>query len=163
MSTLNVGQIQDLSGKPLVKPTGSILQVVNINTVGQTGNVTTTSVSYVTTGFSLSITPFSASSKLLVTSNFQTLFGGGGVDDGSAFKIYRDGTAINTANSGDCLLYSNDTPGNGYSKQTIIHYVNSNSTNPTTFELYFSNQWGGTTYLNRDWGTNNITIMEIAA
>lgn len=164
MSTLNVGSIKDLTGKPLVEPTGSILQIVNTNTVGQSGAVTTSSASYVTTGFSLSITPKSASSKLLILVNFNTNFnGGGGVDDGCTFKLYRDGTAINTANSGDNLSYNNTTPGATHIPMQIIHYVNSNSTNSTTFELYFNNQWGGIAALSIQWGTNSITIMEIAA
>lgn len=164
MSTLNVGSIKDLTGKPLVEPTGSILQIVNTNTVGQSGAVTTSSASYVTTGFSLSITPKSASSKLLVLVNFNSYFnGGGGADDGCVFRLYRDGTAINTANSGDNLNYNAGTPAASHHPMQIIHYVNSNSTNSTTFELYFNNQWGGIAALSIQWGTNSITIMEIAA
>lgn len=163
MSTLNVGSIKDLTGKPLVEPTGSILQVVNTNSVGNIANVSTTSSSYVTTGFGLSITPKSASSKLLILVNFNSYFNGGGVDDGCSFKLYRDNVAINTANSGDNLNYNNTTPGATHSPMQIIHYVNSNSTNSTSFELFFVNLWGGTTIFNRVWGTNSITIMEIAA
>ena len=163
MSTLNVGSIKDLTGKPLVEPTGSVLQVVNANTVGNNTNVNTTSSTYVTTGFSLSITPKSASSKLLVICNFNSLYNGGGVDDGAAFRLYRDGAAINTANGGDNLNYNNTTPGASYVPITIIHYVNSNNTNSTTFELYFCDQWGGTATLANNWGTTSMTITEIAA
>lgn len=164
MSTLNVGSIKDLTGKPLVEPTGSVLQVVNTNSVGQTGATSTTSSTYVTTGYSLSITPKSASSKLLVLVNFSSRFdGAGGADDGCIFKIYRDGAAINAANNSDQFNYNAGTPGNTYVPMQIIHYVNSNSTNSTTFELFFANQWGGSATLSSTWGTNSITIMEIAA
>ena len=163
MSTLNVGSIKDLTGKPLVEPTGSVLQVVNTNTVGNNTNVNTTSSTYVTTGFSLSITPKSASSKLLVICNFNSLYNGGGADDGAAFRLYRNGTAITTANNGDNLSYNNTTPGATYIPMQIIHYVNSNNTNSTTFELYFCDQWGGTATFVNLLGTNSMTIMEIAA
>jgi hypothetical protein len=164
MSTLKVGSIQDLTGKPLVEPTGSILQIVNTNTVGSSNVITTTSATYVTTGFSLSITPKSASSKLLVIVNFNTNFNGaGGADDGCAFKLYRNGAAINTANAGDNLNYNGGTPGATHIPMQIIHYVNSNNTNPSTFELFFTDQWGGTATFTNNWGTNSITIMEIAA
>jgi hypothetical protein len=165
MSTLKVGQIQDLTGKPLVKPTGSVLQVVNTNTVGQSPvDTSTTSASYVTTGFSLSITPFSASSKLLVMYSGNCRFSGGSGDDGVTFKIYRDGTAINTTNNGDNLAYRGDSNGNNHHiPHSIIHFVNANNTNSTTFTLFFSNQWGGTGAWSSFWGTASMTIMEIAA
>ena len=166
MSTLKVEQIQSLSGKPLLKNTGSILQIVNANTVGLTGEVTTTSATYVTTGFSLSITPISASSKLFVEFcgnvkfNAATDVG----DNGCAFKIYRDGSAINSTNSGDSLFYRSDSAAtNQHGPCSIIHFINANSTASTTFTLFFADLWGGTAVYSRSWGTQSLTITEISA
>lgn len=166
MSTLKVNEIQDNTGKIILNNTGSILQVVNANTVGASGEISTTSATYVTTGYSVSITPISATSKLYVE-----LVGNGKFnhptepgDNGVAFKIYRDGVAINSANSGDCLIYRSDaSTQNHHFPVSISHYVNANSTATTTFTLFYLDLWGGTGYYSTAFGTHQFTVMEIAA
>lgn len=163
MSTLRVNQIQTTTGKPILNSTGSILQIVNSNTLGLTGEITTTSAAYVTTGLSVTITPISASSRLLVEFVGNGKFISGTGDDGVSYKIYRDGTALNS-NAGDNLLYRSDSnTNNQHLPCCITHYVNANNTNSTTFTLFFSNQWGGTGVISRDWGVNQFTVMEISA
>lgn len=163
MSTLRVNQIQTTAGKPILNSTGSVLQIVNSNTLGLTGELTTTSASYVSTGLSVSITPTSASSKLFVEFVGNGKFLNGTGDDGVTFKIYRDGTALNL-NVGDCLLYRSDAnTQNHHMPCCITHYVNANNTTSTTFTLYFNNQWGGTGVISKDWGVNQFTVMEISA
>jgi hypothetical protein len=165
MSILKVNQIQDTTGKVILRSTGSILQVVNVNSIGVGGEISTTSASYVTTGLSVSITPLSASSKLYVelVGNCKFFHPTDVGDNGVVFKIYRDGAAINS-NAGDFLFYRSDAAAqNHHAPITITHYVNANSTSPTTFTLYYNNQWGGTGYYSRDWGTHQFTVMEIAA
>jgi hypothetical protein len=166
MSILKVNQIQDTTGKIILGSTGSILQVVNANSIGVGGAITTTSASYVTTGLSVSITPLSASSKLYVelVGNAQFLAATDVGDNGVAFRIYRDGTAINSTNSGDGLYWRNDSGAqNHHGLITITHYVNANSTATTTFTLFYADFWGGTGSYSRDWGTHQFTVMEIAA
>ncbi len=165
MSTLKVNEIQDTVGKIILRNSGSILQVVNANSVGVIGELSTTSVAYVTTGLSVSITPISATSKLYVELvgnckyNHPTEPG----DNGVTFKIYRDGAAIN-AGAGDCLFYRSDaSTQNHHFPVALSHFVNANSTATTTFTLFFSDQWGGTGFYSRDWGTHQFTVMEIAA
>jgi hypothetical protein len=166
MSILKVNEIQDPSGKIILRNSGSILQVVNANSVGASTEVSTTSATYVTTGYSVSITPISATSKLYVELvgnckfNHPTEPG----DNGVTFKIYRDGVAINTANSGDCLFYRSDaSTQNHHAPLALSHYVNANSTATTTFTLFYNNQWGGTGFYSPAWGTHQFTVMEIAA
>ena len=166
MSTLKVNQIQDNTGKIILRSTGSILQVVNTNSVGTAGDISTTSASYVTTGLSVSITPISASSKLYVelvgNAKFYQPTDVG--DNGVAFRIYRDGTSINSINAGDGLYWRSDAAAhNHHGLITITHYVDANSTAPTTFTLFYADLWGGTGYYSRDWGTHQFTVMEIAA
>lgn len=70
-------------------PAGSVLQVVQ--TV-KTSNFSTTSGSYVDiTGYSATITPSSASSKILIISNF---FAGSNLSPYPKFKLLRDSTDI---------------------------------------------------------------------
>lgn len=65
MSILKTNQIQTIAGKQILNSTGSILQVVQ--TI-KTDTFTTSSTTAVdVTGFSVSITPSSASSKILVS------------------------------------------------------------------------------------------------
>jgi hypothetical protein len=166
MSILRVNQIQDSAGKIILTNSGSILQVVNANSVGQTGEISTTSASYVTTGYSVSITPISATSKLYVEliGNAKFYEPTNPDDNGVAFRIYRDGAAINSSNSGDGLYWRSDAAGqNHHGLITISHYVNANSTATTTFTLFYADLWGGTGYYSRDWGTHQFTVMEIAA
>lgn len=158
MSTLKTNAIQTVEGKPILNSTGSILQVVNTNTVGQSNEVSTTSIPYVPTGFSVSITPISASSKLFVQYSGNIKCNGG---DGVAIKIYRDGLAINPG-AGDQLSYIASVPNNKHQSSTINHYVPANSTATTTFSLYFTASWSGTVYVSRDWGLNQFTVWEIS-
>jgi hypothetical protein len=162
---LQTNAIQTVAGKPILNSTGSVLQVVATNTVGSDGDITTSSSAYVTTGLTATITPLSASSKLFVQWSGNVKFYALGADvgdDGIALKIYRDGAAITTSNEN--LFYRSDANSNNqHSPATINQYVNANSTSPTTFALYFCDQWGGTAYIARGWGTNQLTIWEISA
>ena len=163
MSTLKVNQVQTTAGKPILNSTGSVLQVVSTNTFGLSGELSTSSASYVTTGVSVTIAPTSATSKLFVEFVGNGKFNSGSGDDGVTFKIYRDGSPLNL-NAGDCLLYRSDD--NLQSHQmpwSITHYVTAGSTNSTTFTIFFNNSWGGVGYLSRDWGFNQFTVMEISA
>jgi hypothetical protein len=164
MSTLKTNAIQTVAGKPILNSTGSILQVVNANTNGQTGEISTTSSTYVTTGLSVTITPISASSKLFVQFCFNNKFytAGRSGDNGVATKIYRDGSAINTATN-DTLFYRSDAnASNNHTMAVINHYVPANSTASTTFTLYFQASWGAGGYISKDWGTNQFTVWEIS-
>ncbi len=163
MSTLRTNTIESLTGKRLLGTTGSILQVVASDTTASSGEITTTSTTYVSTGVSISITPISASSKLLVVFIGNGKFIGGSGDDGSAYRIYRDGTALNPSRAGDQLFYRSDSNTNNiHFPLPIMHYIDAGSTNTTTFTLFFSNQWGGTAVISRDWGVNEFVVMEIS-
>ena len=163
MSTLKVNQVQTTAGKPILNSTGSVLQVVSTSTIGLTGDVSTSSASFVTTGASVTITPISSTSKLFVEFAGNGKFNSGAGDDGASFKIYRDGSPLNLG-AGDCLLYRSDANGqNHHMPCSITHYVTAGSTSSTTFTLFYSDQWGGLAFLSRDWGNNQFTVMEISA
>lgn len=165
-SIIRTNTVQNTTTKDILRSTGSILQVVCSTALnnGKTGSVSTTSASYVTTNISASITPISASSKLYVRFIGSLYFFGGSGDDGIACKIYRDGTAINSNASGDMLFYRSDSNGaTMLVNAKIVHYVDANNTNPTTFTLFFNNEWGGTANINYDWSAPNFLIMEVSA
>ena len=96
MSTLRANAVQTIAGKPILNSTGSILQVVQ--TI-KTDSFTTTSTSFTdVTGLSVSITPSSTSSKILVIANVPFARDGTGSD--AWVRLVRDSTIIGNGNSG---------------------------------------------------------------
>jgi hypothetical protein len=143
-------------------PTGSVLQVVQSV---WTTRVSTTSTSYVTTGHTASITPSSASNKILVS-----LAGGGwynaNVSNRSLYAtIYRD--AINlepTAGAGFEVAYFNAYAATTHS---ITYLDNPATTSATTYTIYFKAEGGGTNVYTQFGNLSpgvpvTLTLMEIA-
>ena len=139
-------------------PTGSVLQVVNATTTTQD---TTTSSSYSATSLTASITPSSATSKILVLVSLKpgTVASGQGVK----FQLWRGGASvfqIGTANA-----YVNAT---GVAE---IHGASSSSfldspatTSSITYTVYFgSGSNGQSSYNNINNDTSSIALMEISA
>jgi hypothetical protein len=145
---------------------GKVLQVVSTTKVTV---FSTSSTSYIdVTGLSVSITPSSASNKILVivTSNFS------GSSDDCLMQLLRDSTAIGNGTSG--------TVRNGFSMLATAASVNSiitasinfldspSTTSATTYKIQ-TIVLGGTVYVNRRagndsfGGSSTITVMEIAA
>lgn len=159
------GQTLDASAGTLTPSSGQVVQVVESMATG-TGQISTvTSTSYTATGFDVSITPKSSTSKLIVQFTGALRHDGGGTSDGLRAMIYRDGSNPITGHSGlaHCFFYtSSDGSSNKHFNQTIRYEVTSGSTSETTFELYISTYISGTSNLNGDWGTNTLSVMEIA-
>lgn len=151
---------------------GSILQVVSAT---KTDTFTTTSTTFTdVTGLSVSITPSSTTSKILVMTNFQASVSG---DIAVMFRFVRGATAIsvgdaagNRTQASASLLQSNITEQLG---TFSFHFLDSPSTtSATTYKVQtFVN--AGTMYLGRtgsdsDLATrprtaSTITVMEISA
>jgi hypothetical protein len=158
-----------------LSPAGSVLQVVSAT---KTDGFTTTSTSYVDiTGMSVTITPKSANSKILIIANGM-LAGPASVT--SFAQLVRGSTAIGTFGNTSVGTYyaaywnqiSPDTD-RGYANVTFNYLDSPATTSATTYklQLYSSNgtsvAWG-TRYasgsnLPAQGGTSTITIMEISA
>jgi hypothetical protein len=146
-------------------PAGSVLQVVQ--TV-KTDTATTTSLSFGDiTGLSVSITPTSATSKILI---LLTLGGVANTPNAVQINLVRNSTNIAQPDSGANKSTMNPFPGGGtLSFNTSINWLDSPATtSATTYKV----QWkvdGSTGYLNRhvsgvDFNSvSTITVMEIAA
>ena len=149
---------------------GKVLQVV---TTFKSDTATTTSTSFTDTGLSASITPSSASNKILVLSDAK--FGG---DSGNLWYVQfvRNSTVIGNGDASASRISCNFvTDGTG---QTIniftvgLCYLDSPSTtSSTTYKAQFRVRSGNTVYINRtgqdrdgeDGRTaSSITLMEIA-
>jgi hypothetical protein len=156
--TVLVGGTQNIPKAAL--PTGSVLQVVP-NTY--TGFTSTTSTSYVTTGLSASITPTSASSKILIFHSCGVMCNSANVQ--MNLTLYRGGS--NLMAQGQGMLYTNTGATQGFGN--ILYYDSPATTSSTTYTIYFKNHnnSAGTVIWNPDGAsgaaTAQLILMEIAA
>ena len=158
-------------------PTGSVLQVVSTT---KTDTASTSSGTFGDiTGLSVSITPTSASSKILVLLNVT----GGNNDGGAAVQLVRDSTAIAiaTSASGNRINasfgnYYNNTDANSMRGHGLTHLDSPATTSALTYKAQFrvgQTGAGREFYVNRANGNDDatynirtvstITVMEIAA
>lgn len=135
---------------------GNVIQVVNSNTTS--GTFATTSTSFVTTNFSLSITPTSASSKVIAIFNFNAQVYGSGAAEGYA-TIYRGAT--NILNTNGNLIYNNNAT-NIHIPTVLTTTDSPSTTSATTYTLYVRMQGSNTFNINANGGAITITLMEIA-
>jgi hypothetical protein len=142
-------------------PTGSVLQVVSVAYNTQTSNNTG---SYAATGVTLSITPTSSSSKVLVF-----VSGGDAATtspaSGVQTELRRGSTSLATfAVQGPVYIGVN---GNFYiGTGPSINYLDSPATtSSTTYATFFKPQGGAgaTATVQRDGTTSSMTLMEISA
>jgi hypothetical protein len=144
-----------------VSATPRIGQVVTASTATTT---TTTSTSYVdATGLSVTITPTSSTSKILVLTScvFQSWSGTSGTSAGGIYQLVRGATAI--AN-GDFLWLSVGAATSNFiiDSPSSISYVDSPATtSATTYKLQFARASGATNAYANPSGVATITVMEI--
>jgi hypothetical protein len=176
MSIVLDGTNSQISGVP-----GMVLQVVN--TIKTDTFSTTTSTFTDITGLSVTITPTSTSSKILV--RYYVCFGqsDNNANRGSGFRITRNGTAVGVANAaggrsqqGSYCIGSITNEGCNVASQEYLDSPSSTSALTYQVQLLWTAGGGGHTgYVNRSgrfldnvensqgpW-TSGITVMEIAA
>jgi len=173
--TVLVGGTQNIPKAAL--PTGSVLQVIS-STKTDTASTTTTGSWLDVTGLSVSITPTTSSSKIMI---FGRLTGAGtSMTSRLQMRLVRDSTAISIGDassnrlqvSGGELYYGAD---NSTLSNTTITFLDSPATtSSTTYKLQIRNgNASATIYVNRTESnpdnntapvaTSSITVMEIAA
>jgi len=137
---------------------GSVLQVVSTY-YGTTAS--TNSGSYVDTGLSLSITPTSASSKILVMVTHGTPIKTNATTDVN-MRLNRASTVL--WEFGSDMLNVGASPTNNYGTTATIQYLDSPATtSSTTYKTQFCNgQNNGNTVYAHIAGSS-MTLMEIAA
>jgi hypothetical protein len=137
-------------------PSGSVLQVVQSYTAN-TGNVETTSTSFVASGLSVSITPTS-------TNNFISIqMCNPMVDHQSALAIwgtmYVNGSPM--ADADDYHLGYQSTTSR-YGSWAFAGKYNPTSLNALTFEPYYRSQDGGNVKFSHNKSSVSLIAMEIA-
>jgi len=141
-------------------PAGSVLQVVN-NTYqnGTSGYASASSSTLISTGFSVSITPKSSSSKMIITLSAPYETSGSSVCGG--ITIYRNSTNLATGTSPSGYIFRSS---GGYldTSGTIQFYDSPATTSSTTYTVYI-NATSGTFYLGTGGGGINSYIMSLTA
>lgn len=143
------GQIYDANA-----PSGSVIQVVT-DTTGNTG--TTTSTSYIDDGLEVTITPSSASNRIVVI-----VHSGCSVAGGYAYFRIRETTTNTTVAEAPHGNFSNGSPQQLEGVHLVGVFQLSN-TSAKTFKLQGANS-GGTRYIN--YGNDSsptMVVMEISA
>ncbi len=175
-----VSQIQNASlasGVPSVAklPAGSVLQVVSS---AKTDTFSTTSTSYTDiTGLSVSITPTSSSSKILVM--YQLLTTADPANAGVMVRLVRNSTAIFVGDAASSRPQVTNGGASSLNNFCMLPLAGSfldspASSSATTYKLQLFNSGGTTSFVNRTQndrdtslydgrGASSITVMEIAA
>ena len=157
MSTLYVDNLQPNLGSR-VMAAGHVVQVVN--SVISSASPATTVSTYSETGISGTITPQSASSKVLVIINIGGVFKNSG-NTWVNFKWSRNG--VDQGIFSDVTAYDGGSGENNVGSVSMTYLDTPSSTSPVTYAVQFSNNTpAGYAGFNRN-GTNSyITLMEIA-
>jgi hypothetical protein len=136
---------------------GKILQVVQ-GTDG--GSVSSSSASYVSTGLTASITPSSASSKVLIiiTTNINT----DSSSDGGKATIYRGDTSTGTnlAGADDWFQYFFDQDTLSYWPVNMSYLDSPNTTSSTTYTCAMKRMAGT---VQASGGLQTMVLMEVGA
>jgi hypothetical protein len=156
-------------------PAGSVLQVVSATATDPLAIATGSLYNFVDiTGLSLSITPKSASSKILLIANVS----GGSFDPGNTIcRFTRNGTAVGIGTGVGYNSYGFNScyapVGSNYIYGNIVmsgQFLDSPATTSAiTYKVQFSGDYSGTMYFNRRQADtrfstiSSITVMEIAA
>ena len=137
-------------------PTGSVLQVVSATYSTATSS---SSASYVDTGITATITPTSATSKILCIVTHGDVAKSGS-DTYASIKLLRAGSTIMQPN-----LYTLSTSSTlqQIQSQTTIYLDSPATTSATIYKTQFATAGSGAVVLFQSSTTGSITLMEIAA
>ena len=140
-------------------PAGSVLQVISAN---YSTSTRTTSSSFVDLGLSASITPSSASSKILVIACLSCIYKNG-ANSSVGVNIVRDSTQI-VKFSENTLSYTAATGASGVAA-SLAYLDSPATTSSTTYKIQFKNgsATGTSVTINDSNVTSTLTLMEIAA
>ena len=160
IATVSSTGIAMASGKTIAGNVGKVLQVIS-NTKHTTSS--TTSTSYVATGHTVSITPSSTSSKILIMIHGGNVWNTG-TSANMVAQFYVDvaGGGYSAIGSGPHLFVENLSGGAVHKATTSAAYLHSPSTTSTlTYQPYFKVN-NSTGYYNEATLGITLTAMEIA-
>lgn len=155
MSTLRVNNVTDIAGGAVYAP-GHVIQVQSTSSTTQ---LNTTSTSFVSVpGLSVSITPRSSTSKLLVS---YTAYANAQVQNTESYAtIFRDSTNLNTSGFGGLFTQSG-----GWTATVLAGSILDApaTTSQVTYSVRFRSGTGNAVNINPANQLATITVMEVAA
>jgi len=135
---------------------GKVLQVQHQEI---TTTVETTSNSFADTGFSLAITPASASSKILCVVNLQSLGKASSTLSALSVRIVRTSTDIGRTTN---MMYT--LAGSTYQTASLVKLDSPSTTSATTYKVTFKNRESNAVHFNAYTGdTSTFTLYEIGS
>jgi hypothetical protein len=172
IATLSSTGLTMAAGKKVFSE-GSVLQVITVN---KTDTFSMASATWAdVTGLSLSITPTSASNKIMVLATVSL----GASGNFAYLRLVRDSTVINVGDAAGSRvqvtgssIYPSTTPDYILSHVPITYLDSPSTTSATTYKIQIRNGSGGTAYINRtssdrntadyEWrSVSNIVVMEV--
>ena len=146
---------------------GKVLQVQQVDKSGTPGSTagwfstTASGTNYQDTGFSLTVTPLSSTSKLLVEVEMQVWHING--SDGVQIRCHRDNVNLTSGGANNCggFTYNGGATEN-YRVIVFSHYIDSVNTTPTTFNILTASLTGGVITMGKHDGKSSIRVTEIA-
>jgi len=159
--TTGVSLVQDGVITDANLPAGSVLQVVSTS---YSTEFTTSSGSAADTGLSVTITPTSATSKILILLSQQMYIYNGGGDSGVIINILRNGTNLIGVNghSGYIAGYNSSNPEIVWNLP-ITFLDSPATTSALTYKTQAAATVGATVITCWNSNASTITVMEIAA
>jgi hypothetical protein len=133
---------------------GKVVQTV----VGTSGAAYTTGTSYTSTGMSATITPTSATSKILILHHamlWQTNYYSSGANGYTA--LYKNGA--NVVSGANWWIVN--SPNNFYGASAYTHLDSPATTSAVTYAIYFRASSGGDIAFNSDGNAGSIILLEI--
>ena len=140
-------------------PAGSVLQVVGATYSTQV----LTSAGPVDTGLTASITPTSATSKILVFLFQKTYISGGGADSSCNINLVRGSTNIVSDTAHSIYIFHPTSGSEIIVNHPIIYLDSPATTSSVTYKTTVSAGSGGSVAINWNNNISTITLMEIAA
>jgi len=145
---------------------GKLLQLVNGKSVG--GNQSTTSTSYVATGFTLTMTPTSANSKIRIEYTFPANTSAG--NNSCKLRIYRSINGASFAHFDDdftfnsIYFYQGAGSVSGLPSFQVVDTPSYTVGQTVAYKIYFASSAGGQVHIHNEGGNkSNLTLMEIGA
>jgi hypothetical protein len=148
------GQVPDANA-----PSGSILQIVNARDSNQFTMSTSTWTDF--PNLTISITPISTSSKILLVANAQANYPSAG--RGASLRFTRNGTAINTPSFGHETYFGGVVGIDAYVRTPMVYLDSPNTTSSITYKVQATTYNSGTVIFNYSSGfSSDITAYEVA-
>ena len=156
MSKLFVDEIQPKTTGGIINAKGMVIQVVSHRNSGVNSTASST---FVATDSTVTITPTSTNSKILIQTN-APLYGNNN-NTHTYTTIYKDNVNL-AGGTSELQLFATGSDSMGRWSNGSMQFLDSpNTTSAVTYTVYFKNGTSGTSHYDANGGMAIITAMEI--